>query len=102
MLDLTGGLKNNDLELKDTNIYRAKNLFDIQQGSLHYFQDWGIDLEYFFSPDLKFQNESFATYLQQKITEWGMIVESVKEILNNFLDNISIKIESNINKTNMI
>lgn len=66
------GFKETDLSLSDTEVYRAKNLLDVQEGNLHYLPLWGIDLKFFLTPDFEIQNVSFDSYVVQKIAQWRM------------------------------
>ncbi|WP_424244957.1 hypothetical protein Dip510_000065 [Elusimicrobium posterum] len=67
-------IKNGDIILSNTEIPKAKNLFEVQEGDLYYFDSWGIDLDYFLNPDYQIQNASFNSYLLQKLGEWGLNV----------------------------
>lgn len=71
MKDISG-MKDGDLTLSDTEVYRAKNLLDVQEGTLHYLPDWGIDLKFFLTPDFEIPNVSFDAYVVQKIAQWRM------------------------------
>jgi hypothetical protein len=59
MIDIISSNDGQDLGLYDTQTERAKNILSTQVGSLEYAKDLGVDLNYFLSPDFKFQNESF-------------------------------------------
>ncbi|MGB2579399.1 hypothetical protein AAIR98_001318 [Elusimicrobium simillimum] len=79
MKDITE-IRGGDIALANTEVPRAKNLFEVQIGVLQYFADWGIDLEYFLDPNYQIQNTSFNSYLTQKLGEWGFSVSKlVKE-----------------------
>ena len=76
-----------DIEIKDgrpqateTIVHKAYNVLRVQEGSLHYAKDFGIDLDQFFSPDVVIQTESFKSYAVQKLTENEVNVVGVEEI----------------------
>jgi hypothetical protein len=66
-----------DIGLYDTQTERAKNLLSVQLGALEYAPEIGIDLEYFLGEDVKFQNESFQSYLIQNLANQGINVASL-------------------------
>ncbi|MDR0676045.1 MAG: hypothetical protein LBF97_03275 [Elusimicrobiota bacterium] len=94
MLDLTGELKNNDLELKNATVYRVKNLFDIQQGDLIYLQDWGVDLNYWILDDLKFQDMTFIAYLQSRCIDYAIQIENIETVIQEFISRIKMSINN--------
>lgn len=70
-----------DIGLYDTQTSKAKNILSVQLGALEYAPDLGIDLEYFLSEDFRFQNESFKSYLIQRLANSGINVSSVIETI---------------------
>lgn len=80
-----------DVEIKDgqprvseTIVHKAVNILRVQEGSLYYAQDLGIDLNQFFSPDVDIQTESFKSYAVQKLAENGVNVTDVEEAEKTF------------------
>lgn len=59
-------------KVADTIVYKAKNILEIQEGSLSYEQQTGIDLKRFLSPDVKIQNSTFEAYSIQRLGEQGV------------------------------
>lgn len=62
------------LVLSDTSVHKAANVMNTQLGSLHYAQDFGIDLDRFFNPDIEIQTETFKAYSVQRLTDCGVNV----------------------------
>lgn len=61
-----------EFKVADTVVYKAKNILEIQEGSLNYAPDTGIDLKRFLSPDVKIQNATFEAYSIQRLGEQGI------------------------------
>ena len=72
-----------DIGLFDTQTTRAANILSVQQGSLEYASDLGIDLKYFLSEEFRFQNDSFKAYLVQRLANYGINVASVTDTVEN-------------------
>jgi hypothetical protein len=70
-----------DAGVADTQVFRAKNILNVQLGSLEYAPDLGIDLEYFLSEDFQFQNESFKAYLIQVLASYSINVASITDVV---------------------
>lgn len=68
-----------DLGLFDTQTEKAKNILSVQLGELTYLPDFGVDLKYFLSEDLIFQNESFKAYLIEVLASNGINVATVDD-----------------------
>lgn len=73
-----------DLNVQDAQTSKAQNVLQVQIGALEYAPDFGIDLEFFLDPDLQFQNESFKSYLVQRLSEHHVNVNQVLESLEQF------------------
>lgn len=74
------GIKNGVPSVTDTIVHKAVNVLRVQEGSLHYAKEFGIDLDQFFSPDVNIQTESFKSYAVQKLAENGVNVIGVDEV----------------------
>lgn len=80
MIDIIGYTPGeSDAGVFDTEVYRARNILQVQIGSLEYAQSLGIDLKYFLSESFRFQNESFKSYLIQVLSSYGINVSSLIE-----------------------
>lgn len=66
-----------DVKVVDAIVFKAKNILSIQEGSLEYEPDLGIDLERFLNPDIKIQNETFEAYSVQRLAAQGVNVVSL-------------------------
>lgn len=71
-----------DIGLYDSDVERAKNIFSIQIGELEYIPTFGIDLKYFLSEDFQFQDESFKSYLMQRLTDYNVNVSDVATLVS--------------------
>lgn len=70
MIDIE--IKDGDVRVVDTVVFKASNLLKIQEGELEYHPNFGIDLKRFFDPDIQIQNETFEAYSLQKMAENGI------------------------------
>ena len=66
--------------ITETIVHKAVNVLRVQEGSLFYAQDFGIDLAQFFSPDVDIQTESFKAYAVEKLASNGVNVTNVSEV----------------------
>jgi hypothetical protein len=85
MIDITS--VSSDLQIMDAQTPKAANVLMVQLGELEYAPEFGIDIEFFIDPDLQFQNESFKSYLIQRLAEHHVNVSQVIEALNAFVLN---------------
>jgi hypothetical protein len=91
MIDIVS--QTGDIGLFDTQTSRAANILSIQLGSLEYAPDLGIDLKYFLSEDFQFQNESFKSYLIQRLADHAInvasLVDTVETLFRQYTFNLS-------------
>lgn len=78
-----------ELKTAEAVVFKAKNILSIQENSLEYEPDLGIDLERFLDPDIKIQNETFEAYSVQRLAAQGVNVislltdkEALREVFN--------------------
>lgn len=64
--------ENGKFKASDTIVFKAKNILEVQEGSLDYQPTLGIDLKRFLDPDVKIQNSTFEAYSLQKLGEQGV------------------------------
>ena len=83
MIDISG-VSAGDITLANSIVNKAANVLQIQLGTLEYAPDFGIDLEFFLDPDLQFQNDSFKSYLIQRLSELHVNVNQVLDTLEQF------------------
>lgn len=81
MIDVVSAPDGQDLVLMNSDVPRATNLLSVQLGSLEYAQALGIDLDYFLSEDVAFENESFKSYLIQTLADRGISVASLTDVV---------------------
>ena len=72
-----------DVEMVNSQVYRAKNILNTQINTLYYALDLGIDLDYFLSEDFVFQNESFRSYLIQRLASFSINIVDIVSSINN-------------------
>lgn len=91
MIDIVS--EGTDIGLFATQTTRAKNILNVQLGSLEYAPDLGIDLEYFLSEDFRFQNESFKAYMVEVLANSGInvasIVDTVEALYTSYVFNLA-------------
>lgn len=73
-------IDNGEFKARDTIVFKAKNILEVQEGSLSYAPELGIDLKRFLDPDVKIQNRTFEAYSIQKLGEQG--VNPIELIVN--------------------
>jgi hypothetical protein len=73
-----------DLKVFDSIVSKAGNVLSVQLGALEYAPDFGVDLRFFLESDFKFQNESFKSYLVQRLTEHQINVAQIRETVGAF------------------
>jgi hypothetical protein len=88
MIDIIDVTDGQDLGMLNSAIKRAENLLAVQLGDLEYAEDWGVDLNFFLSEDYAFQNESFKSYLLQRMAEESIDVSSVSELVTTFYNKL--------------
>ncbi len=73
-----------DLTVQDAQTSKAANVLQVQLGDLEYAQDFGVDIDFFIDEQFTFQNESFKSYLIQRLSEHHVNVNQVLETLEQF------------------
>lgn len=91
-----------ELETYDTQTHRAANILNTQLGSLEYAKDLGIDLEYFLSPDYKFQDASFQSYLVQVLANQGINVATIVATVQNLYQDLKINLSAEEQSSSLI
>lgn len=77
---IDGYIEKGEFKVNDTIVFKAKNILEVQEGSLSYAPELGIDLKRFLDPDVKIQNRTFEAYSIQKLGEQG--VNPIELIVN--------------------
>lgn len=82
-----------DLQIKDSQTPKAANVLSTQLASLEYAPALGVDLAYFLADGFQFQNESFKSYLLQRLAEHSVdvfsVVEVVEDLYTRFVFNVA-------------
>ncbi len=73
-------VENGEFKTSDTIVFKAKNILEIQENSLSYAPELGIDLKRFLDPNVKIQNKTFEAYSLQRLGEQG--VNPIELIVN--------------------
>jgi uncharacterized protein (DUF488 family) len=94
MIDIVSTVPGLDMGIFDTDVERSKNILSVQIGALTYLPDFGIDLKYFLSDNLLFENESFNSYCVQRLANYGINVTEVIEVKSLLSENLTFKIGS--------
>lgn len=72
-----------DLGVANSQIPRAANILSVQLGALEYEPTFGIDKRYWLSSPWLFQNESFKSYLVQRLADYQI---NLSQVLETFYD----------------
>ena len=91
-----------DIALYDTQAERAANILNVQLGSLEYLPTIGIDLKFFLSEDIRFQNESFKSYIIQTLALRSINVANLIEVIESLSATYLINIEAAETSTALI
>lgn len=81
-----------DLSVMDAQVSKAANVLQVQIGELEYAPEFGIDLAFFLDEELQFQNESFKSYLIQRLSEHHVNVNQVIEALETFYMQLTFQV----------
>ena len=57
---------NGNIQVADTDVFKSKNIMEIQIGTLIYAPKLGIDLARFIDPSVSIQPETFRSYTDRK------------------------------------
>ena len=80
---------NGNLQVANTDVFKAENILNIQQGVLYYAQLLGIDLARFIAPGIDIQPETFRAYTIQELTRQGVQLETVATATDKFMATIT-------------
>lgn len=81
MKDIVRVESGSDLGVANSVIPRAANILSVQLGELEYEPEFGVDKKYFLQNGFVFQNQSFKTYLIQRLSAFQINVAEVLETL---------------------
>jgi len=90
------------MQTYDTQTERAANILSVQLGALEYWPEGGIDLRYFLTESIQFQDASFRAYLIQILAGWGINVASLATDLEALFSNYVINLSPQENTTGMV
>lgn len=86
MLDIVSLEDGADLGIANSAVTRAASVLQVQIGSLEYAPKFGVDLKFFLDNDLQFQNESFRSYLIERLTHHQINASQVVETLDTLFE----------------
>lgn len=101
MIDIVG-FDTKGMNVYDTQTERAANILSVQLGSLEYAKDVGIDLRYFLTEKVEFQNDNFKGYIVQSLASRGINVASLQEVLKALSTDYNINLSPQDNSTGLI
>lgn len=101
MIDIVD-LSSSGMQVYDTQTERAANILAVQIGALEYWPEGGIDLRYFLTEKISFQDSSFRAYLIQILAGWGINVASFATDLDDLFSNYLINLSPQENTTGMV
>lgn len=91
-----------ELDTFDTQVNKAQNILNIQLGSLEYWPEGGIDLNYFLSPQFEFQDKSFESYIVQVLANNGINVASLMTTSKDLYQQMLINLKAEDQSTGLI
>lgn len=92
MLDIIEIKDGEDLKLADSVVPKAANIIATQLYSLEYAYSFGVDLKYFLDEEIEFQNESFKTYLVDRLVQQQVNVSNVIDTIEQFVETFSFSV----------
>lgn len=92
MLDLINMVDGEDLHIDHNLAMKAGNIIGTQIGSLDFRLDFGADLKYFLQEDLKFQTDSFKSYLVGRLSEYRIQVNDTVSIVEKFANKFVLSV----------
>lgn len=95
MKDIVEIVDGSDLVIVDSIVSKAANVISVQLGDLSYAEDFGVDLNYFLQPGLQFQNESFKSYLVNRLTESQVNVAQAVEVFETLFERLTFYVGDN-------
>ena len=101
MIDIVG-FTSKGMQVMDTQTKKAANILSVQLGALEYAPDLGIDLRYFLTEKIQFQDDSFKAYLVQSLAARGINVSSIVQVIDALDSNFNINLSPEENSTGMI
>lgn len=90
------------MQVFDTQVYKGKNVLSVQLGSLEYAQLFGIDLRYFLTEGVKFQDASFKAYTIERLATAGINVTELIEVIESLDSIYKYTINPEENSTGMV
>jgi len=81
-----------DLRLFDAQTSKAQNVLSVQLGNLEYEPTFGVDLEFFIQEDFQFQNDSFKSYLIQRLAESNVNVNQVLDQVEGLVKKLTFSV----------
>lgn len=91
-------IRDGELVIYDSIVPKASNLLRTQIGSLEYLPDFGIDLDYFLNNPIAFQNESFKSYLIDKMAQNSINVTDAIETVEKLFNTLSLAVSPDNDK----
>jgi len=101
MMDIVG-FDSKGMQTYDTQTEQAANILGTQLGALEYAPDLGIDLRYFLTEKISFQDDSFKAYIVQSLAQRGINVASLVEVLKALNADYLINLSPVENSTGLI
>lgn len=101
MIDIID-LNEDGMETYDTQVKKAENILAVQLGSLEYAPDFGVDIKYFLTESIRFQDDSFKAYLVQVLASNGINVESLIEVIEALSAEYNINLSKEENSSSFI
>ncbi|MDR2708640.1 MAG: hypothetical protein LBC07_01510 [Elusimicrobiota bacterium] len=86
--------KTGDTNYRSDQLCKAQNLLEVQERSLYYAQNFGVDLAYFIESSIHFQNEVMQAHISEKLMTNYLVVAQYSAAVESFFQKHSIQISN--------
>lgn len=90
------------MDVFDTQTERAKNILSVQLGALEYEPLFGIDLKYFLTEGIAFQNASFQAYLVERLANYGINVVTIQTEVDSLMSTYKVELSPEETNTSLV
>lgn len=93
MLDINLKLDGQDAAVQDTNLFKAKNVADVQLGSLNYAQEFGVDKKFFMDSEFNISSATYGAHVMERLAQAGIPASIAIGVASSFADKVSVSVE---------
>lgn len=93
MIDVYYNEDSNDFEFLNFSGAKLYNLVKVQQGSLYYYTDFGIDLDFWLLTETEYQIGAFYNHIINKAIQSGIIINNVNAYIHDAILKLDLAIK---------